>query len=251
VDRTLFASPEQLLQAPRQQITLDRRSGVSRLQGELTYYVKTFRGRGSRLKFCLGISRYQRELRNLELFNKLGLHTPKLVAYGQRSSFGLLKEAVLVTREVDGAQDMEQLLNERGFYRNGVGGARAILDALASATRALHEAGFYHRDLKPRNILIKRGKSGPELYFFDCPSGHRPPRFLLHRGIVRDLAHLEEGLRGHLRRVDMLYLYKRYRGCTKLSAEEKDLASEVLAYFPQRRMTRRRRRREREKRGAA
>ena len=132
-----------------------------------------------------------------------------------------------------------------------MGGARAILDTLAEATRTLHEAGFYHRDLKPRNILLRQDASAPELYFFDCPSGHRPPRFLLRRGIIRDLAHLEEGLHGHLRRIDMLYLYKRYRGRAKLSVEDKTLAREVLAYFPQRRMTRRRKRREREKQGRA
>jgi tRNA A-37 threonylcarbamoyl transferase component Bud32 len=247
-DRHLFASPELLLQAPMQQITLDRRSGVSRLDGESTYFVKNFRGRGSRLKFCLGISRYQRELRNLNLFKTLGLNTPDLVAYGHRSRFGLFQQAVLVTREVSGAADLAELLNGGSFYRDGVRGARAILKVLAEATRTLHEAGFYHRDLKPRNILVKQGKSGPELYFFDCPSGHRPPRFLLHRGIVRDLAHLEEGLRSHLRRVDMLYLYQRYLGSDRLSGEDKTLAGEVLAYFPRRRMTRKRKRREREKR---
>jgi tRNA A-37 threonylcarbamoyl transferase component Bud32 len=233
------------------QITLDRRSGVSRLDGESTYFVKTFHGRGSRFKHCLGISRYQRELRNLERFRTLGLNTPDLVAHGYRSRFGFFQQAVLVTREVAGAKDLRQFVKEGSLYRNGVPGARALLDALAVATRTLHDAGFHHRDLKPRNILVREGASGPELFFFDCPSGHRPPRFLLRRGIVRDLAHLEEGLHGHLRRVDMLYLLKQYRGSARLSAEDKALASEVLAYFPKRRMTRKRKRREREKRERA
>jgi tRNA A-37 threonylcarbamoyl transferase component Bud32 len=234
-----------------QPVTLDRRSGVSRLAGASTYFVKTFHGRGDRLKYLLGISRYQRELRNLRLFQKLKLQTPDLVAHGHRTRVGLLQRAVLVTWEVAGATDLEQVLGEGALYRDGVPGARAILDALARAVRTLHEAGFYHKDLKPRNILLRRGKSGPELFFFDCPSGRHPPRFMLHRCVVRDLAHLEDGLRQHVRRSDLLYLYKKYLGREKLSAHDKALARAILAYYPQRRMTGKRRRREREKRLAS
>ena len=84
----------------------------------------------------------------------------------------------------------------------------------------------------------------PELFFFDCPSGHHPPRLLLRRGIVRDLAHLEEGLRAHVRRADLLYMYKQYRGCEKLRDEDKALARDALSYYSKRRMTRKRRLRE-------
>jgi hypothetical protein len=58
---------------------------------------------------------------------------------------------------------------------------------------------------------------------------------------VRDLAHLEDGLRGHVRKVDLLYLYKQYRGCDKLSREDKALALDALSYYARRRMTRKRR----------
>ena len=81
-------------------VTLDRRSGVSRLSLAQTYYVKRFQGTGSRVKFGLGISRYQRELRNLQYFARLGLDTPRLVAHGYESRAGLLQQAVLVTAEV-------------------------------------------------------------------------------------------------------------------------------------------------------
>jgi serine/threonine protein kinase len=246
-DRDLFESATSLLTAPKQQVTLDRRSGVSRLSAGVIYYVKTFQARGSRLKHAFGISRFQRELRNLDLFNKLGLNTPALVAHGQWSRLGLWQGSVLVTREVADARDLGEILEAGDFYRDGVSGARAILDELARATRAMHMSGFHHRDLKPRNVLLRREDSGPALYFFDCPSGHRPPGFMWRRCMLRDLAHLEEGLRGHLRSVDMLYLFKRYRDCEILSAEDKTLAREVLRYQANRSSTRRRRRREREK----
>ena len=68
-DKAFFKSANRLLATPMQQVTSDRRSGVSRLEGEAVYYVKTFRARGSRLRHALGISRFQRELRNLSFFD--------------------------------------------------------------------------------------------------------------------------------------------------------------------------------------
>jgi hypothetical protein len=247
-DREAFQSLGALLRLPMKQVTRDRRSGVSRLSlQQSVYYVKTFTGRGSRLKHWLGISRYRREVNNLQYFSALGLSTPPLVAYGHESRFGLVQRAVLVTAEVRAASDLEQIIQQGALYVDGVGGAREILGKLARATRLLHRDGFYHKDLKPRNVLVAREPGEFQLYFFDCPSGHHPPRFMLRRGIVRDLAHLEDGLRGHVRPVDLLYMYKQYRACDKLSAQDKRLARDALSYYSKRRMTRKRRQREERK----
>lgn len=235
---------DSLLQSPLQRVTLDVRSGVSRLQLQSTYYVKVFSSHRSRLQHLLGISRYQRELRNLHYFRSLGLRTPDIVAYGEEKCLGVVQRAALVTAEVIDATDLGQLLRSGGLYRDGVRGARIILAQLARAARRMHEDGFYHRDLKPRNILVRYTDDGPALYFLDCPSGHHPPRFMLHRSIVRDLAHLEAGLRGYVRPVDLLYMYKQYRGCGQLSAFDKAVLREALSYYSQRRRTRKRRRRE-------
>jgi len=239
---------QQLLQKPMQQATLDRRSGVAVLAQQNNYYVKTFAGRGSRIKDWLHISRYRREVRNLAFFASLGLRTPKVVATGHEYRACVLRRAVLVTAEVTDAVDLEELLRKNELYQQGAAAARRILTQVALAARKLHASGFYHKDLKPRNILVRTSGSAAELFFFDCPSGHRPPRFLLRRGVVRDLAHLEDGLRGHVRRVDLLYMFKQYRACDTLSPQDKDLAREALSYYDQRRMTRKRRLREQRKR---
>jgi hypothetical protein len=243
-EQATFHSITTLQQSTMAPITLDSRSGVSRLDLEKTYYVKTFKGPGSRIKFWFNTSRYQRELRNLRYFNSLGLETPALIAYGHQTHLGVLQQAVLVTAEVADAADLEQIARSGDLYRNGIPAVRKILCELASATSTMHADGFYHKDLKPRNILVRQTGNETELFFFDCPSGHHPPRLLLRRGIVRDLAHLEEGLRGHVRRVDLLYMYKQYRGCDRLNDNDKALARDALSYYSKRRMTRKRRLRE-------
>lgn len=241
---------QRLLLEPMQQATLDRRSGVAILARQRNYYVKTFAGRGSRVKDWLHISRYRREVRNLAFFAAIGLHTPEIVATGHQYRAGVLRRGMLVTAEVTDAMDLDELIRREALYEHGVAGARRILTQVAVAARKLHARGFYHKDLKPRNILVRRTGSEAELFFFDCPSGHRPPRCLLRRGVVRDLAHLEDGLRGHVRRVDLLYMYKQYRACDTLSPPDKVLARDALSYYGQRRMTRKRRLREQRKRSS-
>lgn len=243
-DRELFASMATVLKAPSIPVTRDARSGVSLLSLQQNYYVKTFFGPGNRLQYLLRIGRYQRELRNLRYFASLGLATPPLAAHGHTLRWGLLHQAALVTREVSAAATLKQLMAVDRLYRDGVKGARLILDQLADATRVLHQQGFYHGDLKARNILVRDDKRGLQLVFFDCPRGHHPPRWRLRRRILRDLAHLNHDLeRGGVRKVDRLYLYQRYRGSERLNVADKALARDALAYYGQRSMTRKRRRR--------
>lgn len=239
-DHHAFVSMASLLACPMTPVTRDRRSGVSRLALAHSYYVKVFRGTGSRLQYLAGLSRFQRERRNLRYFAQLGLATPPLAAWGVRRRFGALHSAVLVTREVECAVDLQTLLRSGMLHTCGIRTVRTLLDQLAAAVRAMHADGFCHCDLKARNILVRVGDS-PELCFFDCPRGHRPPRLLLRRRIVRDLAHLEHDLRSHLRRSDLLYLFQRYRQVERLGGEDKALLRQTLAYYPQRRLTRRRR----------
>jgi tRNA A-37 threonylcarbamoyl transferase component Bud32 len=242
-DRDVFGTMDTLLAEPMESITQDAASGVSRMSLRQTYYVKTFQGRGNRIQHLLGRSRFQRELRNLQYFSSLGLATPELVAHGLQHRLGLMHRAVMVTREVPGAVDLEQYLRAGKLYSRGSAGARHILEQLATATRTLHDQGFYHWDLKARNILVRTTPEGPQLLFFDCPRGYHPPKFMFRKCVVRELAHIERGLRGYVRPVDMLYAFKIYRGCTRLTEEDKSLARDALGYYQERRMTSARRRR--------
>lgn len=244
-DEPAFSSMAALLSRPMEQITLDALSGVSRLQLGANYYVKVFNGAGNRLQHLIGTGRFQRERRNYHYFAELGLATPDLVAWGCETRFGLLQRAVLVTREVTGALDLEKFINSGALYQQGSPGAREVLGQWADTTRLFHQRGFYHGDLKGRNVLIRQSQQNqPELLYFDCPRGYHPPRPMLRHCIVRELAHIERGLRAYVRPADLMYMYRRYRGVSRLGPEDKQLARDALRYYAERHMTRKRRIRE-------
>ena len=243
-DAEIFQSMDTVLATPMEKITYDSISGVSRVVANATYYVKVFSGKRERVKQLLGISRYDLELRNLAYFARQGLNTPSVAASGSERLFGFMRRGMLVTVEVSGSTSLEDLIDSGSLYDNGVQYVRSLLKQLAQAVKLLHEDGFFHRDLKTRNILVQGGVEDCRLFFFDCPSGHHPVRFLRKRGVVRDLAYLERGLRGKLRNADMLFLFREYRGVEKLAPQDRQFAQRVLAYYGQRRMTRERKQRE-------
>lgn len=243
-DQPAFQSLESLMALPMSTVTSDRISGVSTLSLHAQYYVKHFDGQSERLKQLLGISRFQLETRNLEYFSSKGLATPGIVAIGEQRVAGFLRTGVIVTAAITDAVTLEELIQSEEFYLAGQAHVRRLLEKLALALRTLHSDGFFARDIKTRNILVGSYHTDCTLYFFDCPSGHHPPAILLNRCIIRDLAYLERGLRGHIRRSDLLYLYKRYLGKNRLALQDKALANAVLEYYSKRRMTKKRRQRE-------
>jgi len=242
-DQPAFQSIETLMKLPMSTVTKDSISGVSKLSLHAQYYVKRFSGNSERFKQLLGISRFHRETRNLEYFSSKGLATPDVVAIGEQRTAGFLRNGVIVTAAVADSVTLEELIQSETFYLAGQTHVRQLLEKLALALRTLHSDGFFARDIKTRNILVGSYHIDCTLYFFDCPSGLHPPAILLKRCIIRDLAYLERGLRGHIRRSDLLYLYKRYLGKNRLGAQDKALANAVLEYYSRRRMTKKRRQR--------
>lgn len=239
-DLEVLRSLPLLRQSPAEQLTSDRFSAVSRLALDATYYVKFYRGNSNWWRFLLGRDRFSMERDNLAYFASLGLATPTLVAHGFRTRCGVLREAVLVTREVPGSCNLLEYIQDRRLYQKGVPGARQILGQLADAMRTLHGQGFYAADIKPRNILVQFETEPEQLYFFDCPRGHQPLSLVFPHRLMKDLAHLYRDLAGGVRSSDLLWAFKRYLGRNRLTNADRKLAYKVLTYYDARRMTEKR-----------
>ena len=112
---------------PARHITADRYSGVSRIQLQQAYFAKFFRGSSNRWRYLVKKDRFSMERDNLSYFSRLGLATPAVVAHGYSARYGLLQEAVLVTREVADACNLLEYIAAGQLYQRGVAGAREVL----------------------------------------------------------------------------------------------------------------------------
>ncbi len=147
--------------------------GQLRLEGE-RLVVRRFR-HGGLLRWLTG-ERFldpERPFRELILSARLrarGVPTPEVVAARARALPGGGYQLHLVTRRVEGALDLGQLLVEA---RRGDLGRRALAPVLVATgrlVRSLHDLGLAHADLNARNFLVERdslGSAEPRLWILD------------------------------------------------------------------------------------
>lgn len=87
---------------------------------------------------------------------------------------------MLATRAVDGAKTLERHLREAGATQH----AQLLADSADEIAR-MHALHFVHRDLYPRNVLVRSADSGGRIWFLDCWKGGER---LQARGPEYDLA---------------------------------------------------------------
>ena len=144
--------------------------------------------------FC----RRSRALHNWKMAYALEVrHVPavRALAVYEKKSLGLTLESVLVTRKVEGTENLHEFIMREfsGTLSSGKERLRRRMTCkLARLVRLLHDRGFSHRDLKFTNILVRVGEGGePSIDFtlidFD---GLRQRRWVSARQRARDLARL-------------------------------------------------------------
>jgi tRNA A-37 threonylcarbamoyl transferase component Bud32 len=134
-------------------------------------YIKCYHYGDRAFRYWARGSRAWREARNYLAFARLGIPGPELVAVGEeRTRYGL-RRALIVTREIPDARDLEQIVGTHEF-RADAALRRHILDQAARFAGRAHGRGFFHRDLKLRNLLV-HGFPSPDcrVLWIDCPLG--------------------------------------------------------------------------------
>lgn len=234
----LFGSIDAVFALDGERITKDPISCVLRMSADgKRYYVKRYFSNGKNavrrwfgLRGLIGPQRIKREWKNLLVFRRLRIPAPTVVAYGLERRFGSFVRGALVTEEVPNTTDLARMASTRDPRLQNRAWVAHVLRQVASATRALHDIGFAHNDLKWRNLLVEDGEQ-PTVYWIDCPSGCFWWGLFLQYRIVKDLACLDKVGKYQLSHTQRLRFYLDYARKRRLDAADKRRVRRILDFF--------------------
>lgn len=147
-------------------------STVSRLVlGESAYYLKRQTNHLTRsLLHPLGEPTFARELRNIERYQKLGIPALHAAFFAQRTVEGK-HQAILLTRALDGWQDLDHWL--RDWPSHSEAQRMAILQACGELARQLHAAHQMHGCFYPKHIFLRESATGFDAQLIDLEKTRR------------------------------------------------------------------------------
>ncbi len=127
-----------------------------------------------------------RELVLTEELRRRGLRTVEVYAACVSRSAGPFYHGWLITRQLQGAEDLWSGFHSGLIERIGL---TAALRAVADGIRTMHREGVYHADLNLKNILLRVENGAPVSYIIDYDKARlflgRLPTALANRNIAR------------------------------------------------------------------
>ncbi len=171
-------------------------------------------------------SRARSEYRALKQMRRLGIQAVRPVAFGERRISLFVRSCFLITESVPDAMPLSAFIQEFGEHRGSprsIQIRREILVSLARQVRHMHEAGFVHRDLFWRNVLIRCLPGDRfEFYFLDASVG-RWIRMRRRRedSIVADIAAMGAAAPHFCSKADQLRFLLEYLGVKTLDPENR------------------------------
>jgi len=135
------------------------------------------------IKHLIRSSRARRAFTATLMLEKNGFEAPVVAAMGEYKFSFLERENFLLTIEVEGAIQINQIVPEsleklseeelqidsalRFFYTMETQDKRGLIRALGQTIGKMHEAGIFHGDLRLGNVLLRRETSGWHFFFID------------------------------------------------------------------------------------
>ncbi len=224
-----FGSLDSVFALEGERLTRDPLSEVIRIERDgVRYYVKRYRSAGKGLRRYLARPRIKAEWQNLKRFEKWGIPTAEVVAWGLERKAGAFQRGAMITRELPGTEDLSVLACNRDPRLKDPRWVDGVSRQIAKATRLMHDQHFTHNDLKWRNLLVD---AQPLVYFIDCPNGAFWWSFMLRYRITKDLACLDKVAKYHLSRTQRLRFYLQYRRRRHLNESDKKRIRQVVAFF--------------------
>ncbi|HVP11999.1 MAG TPA: lipopolysaccharide kinase InaA family protein [Phycisphaerae bacterium] len=179
-------------------------------------------------------SRARSEFHALRLMRQLGIQAVRPIAFGERRVAHFVRSCFLITEAVPDAVPLSSFIKTFGDRRDSVQACqsrREILTSLARQVRHMHDAGFVHRDLFWRNVLIRLlPDSRFEFYFLDASVGKRI-RMSQRRqdSIVSDLAAMGALAPDFCSKADQMRFLLTYLDTPRLSPQDRQWLRRVQA----------------------
>jgi tRNA A-37 threonylcarbamoyl transferase component Bud32 len=176
------------------------------------------------------------ELWSYSRLKALGIPTLQVVAFAERRWFGMLVAACIVTRGVPDTVDLEAFARTVWCHwprERRIETARALACTLLAQARTAHRHGFFHHDLKWRNLLVSPTGDPRSLVWIDAPRASRM-RFRERRGVITDLSGLARIAVSLFSRFELMRFIHLYLGESGSSVEAKRLFRQVQRHLGRR-----------------
>ena len=112
--------------------------------------------------FCRPSKAKRSYLYGLEIIKK-GINTPMPIAYIEEYKAGLLSQSFYISEYCE----YDRSFREFTYYQESFEGKDDILLCFADFTSRLHDAGVYHKDYSPGNILFQKTDTGIDFCIVD------------------------------------------------------------------------------------
>ena len=167
---------------------------------------------------------------------QLGIPTLDVLAFAERRRLGVLSAGCIVTRGVPDSMSLDEFAQTVWCHwprPRRVQVARQVARRLLDQARTAHQAGFFHHDLKWRNILVNRNGDPDSLVWIDAPRASRM-RFRERRGVVTDLSGLARVAISLFSRSELMRFLRMYLGESTTRSERKRLFRQIQSHLSRR-----------------
>jgi len=159
---------------------------------------------------------------------RLGINTPRTVAYGEEWGKFFEKRSFIVTEEIPDAESLEKQLPgcfEQPTTTRSLAQRRCFIDELAKFAAKFHRSGFRHRDFYLCHIFYDMAGG---FYLIDLARVFKPQLFS-ERFRLKDIAQLDYSApKRHFSNADRLRFYLRYADKDKLTVTDKLFIRKVI-----------------------
>ena len=167
---------------------------------------------------------------------ELGIPTLEVIAFAERRRLGIMLAGCIVTKGIPDTLDLDDFARSVWCHwprARRLEIARRLARTLLAQARHAHRNGFFHHDLKWRNILVNEAGDPDSLVWIDAPRASRM-RLRERRGMITDLSGLARIAISLFSRFELMRFVHMYLGETADGGEAKRLFRQVQQHLSRR-----------------